>query len=260
MAKYSTPGWTNNASPAINAAALLAMGQSIEQAQHPYGVCSTAGSTAAKTVTLDVSGSFSLYEGEVIRVKFDNANTAASPTLNVNSTGAKAITRNGSDSATSWQAGEIIEFVYDGTEWVTLAATGISSIVVYRGSYVGTGTYGTGLGTVLTFPFKPLLVVVGTPTPRNSGFSFYGTGLTPGTTTDGSDSGWDSSYLWFYGQGYAKMLLEDKSAVTNNVAFGLIDNQNGVFNFNCTSHTDAYTQCNVSGQEYPYLVIGERTL
>ena len=260
MAKYITPPWANDAAPDIKACARLAMGQGVEMSQHPYGVCSTAANTAAKTVTLDVSGTFTLFEGAVIRVKFENSNTAANPTLNVNSTGAKAITRNGSDSATSWEAGEIVEFVYDGTEWVTLASTGASSLVIRRGTYVGTGEYGTGYGTRLTISFRPLVIIVGKFGEHSTLGNLIGTGLTPAATSDGTDSGWDGSYVWFRGQRSAKMLLHDKSATVDNVFFGTIDNPNGTFVFNCESHTDAYTQCNVSGEEYPYIVIGERSL
>lgn len=54
-----------------------------------FGICSTAAGTAAKTVT--TGGTFELIEGSKILVLFSNTNTAGSPTLNVNGTGAKAI-------------------------------------------------------------------------------------------------------------------------------------------------------------------------
>ena len=53
-----------------------------------YGVCDTAASTAAKTV--DMTG-FTLTTGATIHVYFENGNTAASPTLNVNDTSAKVL-------------------------------------------------------------------------------------------------------------------------------------------------------------------------
>ena len=87
----------------------------------PYGVCETASGTAAKTVTVD---NFSLETGAVVLVKFTNANTNTSATLNVNSTGAKSIKRYGTtapgDGVTSNQiaAGAVIMFVYDGTNWL----------------------------------------------------------------------------------------------------------------------------------------------
>lgn len=87
----------------------------------PYGVCSTAAATAAKTVTVD---NFSLEAGAVVIVKFTNANSVASPTLNVNDTGAKPIMRYGTTAASTgtttsgWIAGAVQLFVYDGTNWI----------------------------------------------------------------------------------------------------------------------------------------------
>lgn len=88
----------------------------------PYGVCSTAAGTAAKTVTIDA---FSLETGVKIAVKFSNANSASSPTLNVNSTGAKSIVSYGTTSAGTykWNAGAVVEMTYDGTSWVMEAGT-----------------------------------------------------------------------------------------------------------------------------------------
>jgi len=58
-----------------------------------FGTCSTAIDTAAKVVTC--SNFSQLENGVTIHVYFVNGNTAASPTLNVNSTGAIAIKRYG---------------------------------------------------------------------------------------------------------------------------------------------------------------------
>lgn len=85
-----------------------------------YGVCETASATAAKVVT--VTGNFTLETGATIAVKFTNTNTASSPTLNVNGTGAKAIKRYGTTAAgtdiySSWQAEQVVIFIYDGTQW-----------------------------------------------------------------------------------------------------------------------------------------------
>ena len=84
-----------------------------------YGACSTAAATAAKTVSV-TNGTVTLSSGLTVRVKFANANTANSPTLNVNSKGAKNIFHNGSQITTGANkallAG-ICEFCYDGTQW-----------------------------------------------------------------------------------------------------------------------------------------------
>lgn len=80
-----------------------------------YATSSTAASTAAKTATL--SG-FTLATGAEVKVKFTNANTVASPTLNVNSTGAKAIYLAGANVGVgAWSAGEVVELVYNGTQY-----------------------------------------------------------------------------------------------------------------------------------------------
>lgn len=84
-----------------------------------YGACTTAAATAAKTVSV-TTGTFSLEAGARIAVKFNNANTANSPTLNVNSTGAKNIFHKGAQITSGGNkallAG-ICDFIYDGTQW-----------------------------------------------------------------------------------------------------------------------------------------------
>ena len=65
-----------------------------------FGVCETAAGTAAKVVTV-TSGAFSLSPGLRLSVKFNNANTADTPTLNVNSTGANYIYYSGSKVETN---------------------------------------------------------------------------------------------------------------------------------------------------------------
>lgn len=80
-----------------------------------YAECSTAAGTAAKTVSLT---GFNLVSGARIAVKFTVTNTAASPTLNVGGTGAKAIMYRGSAiSAGYLAANRVYEFIYDGTDW-----------------------------------------------------------------------------------------------------------------------------------------------
>ena len=86
-----------------------------------YGTCSTAKGTAAKEAT--VSGITELKTGVTIAVKMTNSNTASSPTLKVNSLDAKSIKRYGTtapstSAATSWNAGAVITFTYDGTYWM----------------------------------------------------------------------------------------------------------------------------------------------
>jgi hypothetical protein len=83
-----------------------------------YGTCTTGASTQNKIV--DCNG-FELLEGVSIRIKFTNAQTYnGQPTLNVNNTGAIGIALRGDAEGIRymWQAGDVIEFTYDGTSWI----------------------------------------------------------------------------------------------------------------------------------------------
>lgn len=91
-------------------------------AARPYGTCLTNSTTVAKVVSCtDFS---ELYNGASVIVKFTYANSASTPTLNVNSTGAKTIRWNGANfpSTQNWTAGAVIEFVYDGSYWNMMGA------------------------------------------------------------------------------------------------------------------------------------------
>ena len=80
-----------------------------------YGSCSTAAATVEKVV--DCTG-FTLAIGSRIIVKFTVTNTAASPTMNVNSTGAKAIYYRGAAISKGYlAANRTYEFVYNGTQY-----------------------------------------------------------------------------------------------------------------------------------------------
>ena len=92
-----------------------------------YASCTTAAATAAKTASI-TSGTFALETGSTVYVKFSNTNTAANPTLNINSTGAKAIHYRNANLAGTFRdmlfAGEVVGFVYDGSCWNILAPSG----------------------------------------------------------------------------------------------------------------------------------------
>lgn len=76
-----------------------------------YAVCATAASTAAKAVSIS---NFNLTTGARVSVRFSATNTAANPTLNVSSSGAKPIFYNGSAiSAGYLLANKVWDFVYD---------------------------------------------------------------------------------------------------------------------------------------------------
>ena len=81
-----------------------------------YVTCTAAAGTAAKTVT---QANFTLSTNCRLIVKMTNYNTAASPTLNVNNTGAKPLYYNGevASADNSWDDGEMLDVYYDGTNY-----------------------------------------------------------------------------------------------------------------------------------------------
>ena len=86
-----------------------------------YAISETASGTANKTTQANTPAGFTLYNGATVTVKFNNANTATTPTLNVNGTGAKTIKSYTGAALTQaeykWVAGAAITFTYDGTYW-----------------------------------------------------------------------------------------------------------------------------------------------
>lgn len=84
-----------------------------------FGVCETAAATQTKVVTCD---EFRLEKGALLAVQFTYANTATSPSMNVNGTGAIAIcgTNGYYVNADMWTANQMVHFVYNGTWWIAL--------------------------------------------------------------------------------------------------------------------------------------------
>lgn len=83
-----------------------------------FCACSTAAATAAKTASLS---NFILKTGAQVSVKFSYTNTASSPTLNINNTGAKSIYyHNSAVPASMLMSGGVYLFVYDGSRWQLL--------------------------------------------------------------------------------------------------------------------------------------------
>lgn len=86
-----------------------------------YGTCTTSASTTAKSVTL-ARGTLNFTAGAKIAIKFSYTNTASAPTLTINSTtkNIKYIDADGNVSTPLiwWNAGDVVEFTYDGTQWL----------------------------------------------------------------------------------------------------------------------------------------------
>ena len=145
-------------------------------ASSAYGICSTAATTAAKTVNFTDDQAFTLIQGETIHIKFTNTNTVANPTLNVKGTGAKPIHRIGGTAAgttvaDSWAAGEIVSLTYDTTQ-VSTGCWIINSGHKYTVSTTSIGS--ASAGTAITVVNGSTHTVIGSTALTN----------TSGSTTD----------------------------------------------------------------------------
>lgn len=128
-----------------------------------YGTCATAKGTAAKIVKLSDTtvDSVTLITGMTLAVKFTAENTVANPTLTVQTNGgteliaAKSIMRYGTtavatNAATSWRAGAIVLFVYDGTNWIEV--TGLdSNDNTYDRTFIPNDPYIAGTGGLMQY-------------------------------------------------------------------------------------------------------------
>lgn len=114
------------------------------------GISLSPRKNAAKLVSID---NFVLKDGVIVTVMFTNGNSADNPTLNVNGTGAKPIkvvkagakvvpvTHTGywrgstTTSVEMWQPYTILEFMYDGTDWVIVGNPTVESYSSDTASY-----------------------------------------------------------------------------------------------------------------------------
>ena len=82
-----------------------------------YASCSTAAGTPAKTATIT---GFALKTGAKATIKFTNENTAANPTLNINSTGDKSIA---SVPSNGIEKNKTYDFVFNGSSYEIVSST-----------------------------------------------------------------------------------------------------------------------------------------
>ena len=85
----------------------------------PMLSCSTAKSTTEKTVSdANINFGANLVAGTQVLLKLVKGNSASSPTLNINGSGAKSILGYGSGRPNQYStANSIMHLVYDGTSW-----------------------------------------------------------------------------------------------------------------------------------------------
>ena len=120
-----------------------------------YGVCSTAAGTAAKVVTVD---GFELKAGEVVTVKFTATNSAANPSLNVNSTGAYPMIYKGNSVAAysafgvgALEADKLYQFVFTGSNYELVGGLHVDRLAGANAGYAKSGgdiDFSGGVGTL----------------------------------------------------------------------------------------------------------------
>lgn len=121
-----------------------------------YAISSTAASTIAKKAT-SFDGAFSLVEGTKVFVRFSAKNSATSPTLSIDDSTAKPIKGFGTTKPSSWWvAGDVVQFIYDGTSWIMQPTQGQISEVnsalaeEYEKSVTGVNTYAVKSNDIVT--------------------------------------------------------------------------------------------------------------
>lgn len=138
-----TLNWTHNAldgSYQMAAQVEITVNNSTKTYTIRTGTSSTVAATAAKVVSL--SG-FTLTNGAVVRVHMQFANTLKNITLNVNNTGAKTVVA-GEAGSLVWNGPALVEFMYDGTNWVLTNANADQA-----GNSYSVNTSGYDEGTVI---------------------------------------------------------------------------------------------------------------
>ena len=206
-----------------------------------YGTCSTAAGTVEKVVAL--SG-FTLVTGARVTVKFTVTNTAASPTLNVNSTGAKAIYYRGAAIGAGYlAANRTYEFIYNGTQYELLGDLNVNNLVtqtaVTDSSYTNYRPLVWGASNSGTKGFTPSTVTDGVFTCTGL-YVQPSSGLIHATTFEGALSGNATSATKATQDGNGATISSTYlklagGTMTGDVYFpnskGIIQNQNSTSNY-----------------------------
>ena len=115
-----------------------------------YGICASSGSATAKTVSTS-TGDYSLKTGNMIRVLFNNATSSTLTSLSIDGTAAIYVANlaGSVNSSYRWSAGEVVDFVYDGTNYVMVEG-GIASTTYYGVTKLSSSTSSTSTSLAAT--------------------------------------------------------------------------------------------------------------
>ena len=197
---------------------------------------------------MSVTG-FVLEEGARVTVNFLESNTASSPTLNVHNgrgyTGAKAIMCRGTSSVSGssdyyrWQAGDIIDFIYDGTNWVMVGWQTYAHHAESATS-ASTSTYATYLRysttNLLTASDTSTVTSAATINPSSNGGSSLGS----------PNYKWGSVYANFIGSSYSPVSTAYINAVQGTASKATSD---GSGNIITSTYLKSVTLVNSSGTD-----------
>lgn len=201
-----------------------------------YGTCSTGSTTTEKVV---VCSDYILKKGNIIGVLFTNDNSMPSPTLNINSTGAKSIYKgSGIASNLLWGANNIIYFMYDGTYYRYITAVHADGpLEVWYGSCSTTASTATKAVTCNGFGLQKALLVINCTSANtfasgalslNVNNTYAGTVYYNGAATSSSNT-----LLWDAGETLIFMCSTGMSGTTYNCI--------------CKSKSGAVTDVQVNG-------------
>lgn len=99
-------------------------GGSSSPSMYAYGTCSTEVGIGRKDVTLlNTYSNFTVSAGSIVAVKFTNANSVATESLQLMVAGVTAQIKYLNaifPSSQQWSAGSVVEFIYDGSAWQVL--------------------------------------------------------------------------------------------------------------------------------------------
>lgn len=145
-------GYSTQTRPTYNGSDLALLSDVSSGTQNTwYGTCATAAATQAKVVTT-TSGNFTLATGNMVRVKFTNAQTYnGGIKLNVDNTGAVNVMRQGTTVTVRYffLAGEVVDFVYDGTNFIAVNE-GIATTTYYGVTKLSSSTSSTSTSLAAT--------------------------------------------------------------------------------------------------------------